>query len=342
MKLTSGEIYFIKEHDVLTKIETSYVKIGLVKEDKKEKRSSTERALEHQTGNPRKLSVFHVLKTPLLSTVENKLHRYYAKNRISGEWFEMTAELLKAAMGQAAIFAEIAKKDFAVLSAADALDAQLSTESILEPTEILEGLRASLLNSKLKLKTCEKLDDAYKELVATIAKTEPGSDHIATKVTKAPKEVFNKEAFEKAYPELWSEFQIVSESFSHTFYLDGVRGHKVELENIDHDLSVFKINFESELMLVKEKKHRIEILQDLYFDLRILQSAISEDCEVLEAKLKVECGTAREIRGICKWSRVMTEKTSFDKDGFDLKYPDLSAEFTTTIEVPEGYIAAKF
>ena len=342
MKLTAGEIYFIKEHDVLTKIETSYVKIGLVNEDEEEKRSSTERALEHQTGNPRKLSIFHVLKTPLVSSVENKLHRYYAKNRISGEWFEMTPELLKAAIGQAAMFAEIAKKDFEVLSAADALDVQVSTEKILEPTEILEGLRVSLLNSKLRLKTCEELDDAYKELVAAIAKTEPGSDHLATKVMKAPKKEFNKEAFEKAYPKLWSEFQIVSESLSRKFSLDGVRGHKAELENIDYDLGVFKLHFESELMLVKEKKHRIEDLQDLYFDLRILHSAILWDCEVLVAKLKVECGTAKEIKDICKWSRVMNKKTSFDKERFKSNHPDLLAEFTTTVVVPDVYIPTKY
>lgn len=341
MKLTGGEIYFIKEFDVLTKVETSYVKIGRVNEDEEEKRSSTERALEHQTGNPRKLSVFHVLETPLVSSVENKLHRYYAKNRISGEWFEMTPELLKAAIGQAAMFAEIAKKDFEVLSAADSLDVQLSTESILEPTEILEGLRVSLLNSKLKLKTCEEIDDAYKELVAAIAKTEPGSDHLATKVIKAPKREFNKEAFEKAYPELWSEFQTVSESISRKFTLV-VRGHKAELENIDYDLDVFKLHFESELMSVKEKKHRIEDLQDLYFDLRILHSAISWDCEVLEAKLKVECGTAKEIRDICKWTRVMKKKISFDKERLKSNYPDLWAEFTETVVVPDVYVPTKY
>ena len=341
MKLTAGEIYFIKEHDVLTKIETSYVKIGLVKEDEEEKRSSTERALEHQTGNPRKLSIFHVLKTPLVSSVENKLHRYYAKNRISGEWFEMTPELLKVAIGQAAMFAEIAKKDFEVLSAADALDEQLSTESILEPTEILEGLRVSLLNSKLKLKTCEELDDAYRELVAAFAKTEPGSDHLATKVIKAPRREFNKEVFEKAYPELWSEFQTVSESISRKFTLV-VRGHKAELQSIDYDLDAFKLHFESELISVKEKKHRIEDLQDLYFDLRILHSAISWDCEVLEAKLKVECGTAKEIRDICKWTRVMKKKTSFDKERLKSIYPDLWAEFTETVVVPDVYVPTKY
>ena len=32
MKLTAGEIYFIRETDKLTKTESSYVKIGLIRE----------------------------------------------------------------------------------------------------------------------------------------------------------------------------------------------------------------------------------------------------------------------------------------------------------------------
>ncbi len=65
INLTPGEIYFIREQDVLTKEISDYVKVGLVREG--EDRDSDERASEHQTGNPRELSVYKVVKTAAVS-----------------------------------------------------------------------------------------------------------------------------------------------------------------------------------------------------------------------------------------------------------------------------------
>ena len=86
INLTPGEIYFIREKDLLTKEVSSYVKVGLVREG--EDRGSEERASEHQTGNPRQLFVEKIVKTEAVSAVENMLHDHFANQRVSGEWFD--------------------------------------------------------------------------------------------------------------------------------------------------------------------------------------------------------------------------------------------------------------
>ena len=61
MDLKSGHLYFINEQDVRTGEKSNYYKIGIVYDDKG--RDSTDRLLEHQTGNPRQLHIVCLLYT---------------------------------------------------------------------------------------------------------------------------------------------------------------------------------------------------------------------------------------------------------------------------------------
>jgi len=108
MTEASGEIYFIGETDYLTKEPTSFYKIGLVREA--EGRDSESRLLEHQTGNPRTLSIECTIKTPLVDYIESLLHGLYASNRVEGEWFHLDATELAAAKSSAKNMAAQAEK----------------------------------------------------------------------------------------------------------------------------------------------------------------------------------------------------------------------------------------
>jgi hypothetical protein len=90
LKLTAGEIYFIGEKDLKSGIDTSYFKIGIVRDGAKGPRTSDERLLEHQTGNPRKLFLRNVVKTPAVEEIETRVHRIFAPLRVHGEWLELT------------------------------------------------------------------------------------------------------------------------------------------------------------------------------------------------------------------------------------------------------------
>jgi hypothetical protein len=58
MATAAGEIYFIGEKDLRSKEVTPYFKVGIVRENAENAdRDSTQRLLEHQTGNPRELYI---------------------------------------------------------------------------------------------------------------------------------------------------------------------------------------------------------------------------------------------------------------------------------------------
>ena len=72
MATASGEIYFIGEKDLRTKEITPYFKVGIVRENADNTdRDSTQRLLEHQTGNPRELYIESVVKTDLVELLES-------------------------------------------------------------------------------------------------------------------------------------------------------------------------------------------------------------------------------------------------------------------------------
>ena len=86
---TPGTLYFITERDPFCDAPAAYVKIGLVR-DNDMGRSSDDRLLEHQTGNPRSLRVAASISTTApISALEASVHQRLAAHRVSGEWFRI-------------------------------------------------------------------------------------------------------------------------------------------------------------------------------------------------------------------------------------------------------------
>jgi hypothetical protein len=85
MATAAGEIYFIGEKDLRSKEITPYFKVGIVRENlDNADRDSTQRLLEHQTGNPRELYIESVVKTELVELVETLLHKKFAPLGVRG------------------------------------------------------------------------------------------------------------------------------------------------------------------------------------------------------------------------------------------------------------------
>ena len=101
MILTSGEIYFIGEFDLKSGQRTEYVKIGIVRHGAKEERTSEDRLLEHQTGNPRRLEIIHTVTTDAVEAIETNLHYRFARHRVYGEWMRLDSKLLEEAKAEA-------------------------------------------------------------------------------------------------------------------------------------------------------------------------------------------------------------------------------------------------
>ena len=86
MENKPGELYFMFEKDWLTEKRINYIKIGIVRNT----RSASDRAGDHQTGNPRLVENLAVIQTQAINKLETTLHQRLAPYRITGEWFDLT------------------------------------------------------------------------------------------------------------------------------------------------------------------------------------------------------------------------------------------------------------
>ena len=130
MKIKGGELYFIRENDVRTGELTPYVKIGIVRDKSGDERTSEDRALEHQTGNPRKLFVESIIKTPSVTEIEKIVHLLYAEERIYGEWFDFTREKFESAKKMATDLVQMAIDNQDKFEMADSLASKASKDSM--------------------------------------------------------------------------------------------------------------------------------------------------------------------------------------------------------------------
>ena len=94
-----GELYIIGEIDPVTGKDAPFVKIGIVRDS--DTRNTAQRLSEHQTGNPRRLTVHGVVKSSMVERLETAMHDTLAPRRISGEWFKLDGTGIASALQHA-------------------------------------------------------------------------------------------------------------------------------------------------------------------------------------------------------------------------------------------------
>ena len=336
MKLTAGEIYFIRETDKLTKTESSYIKIGLIREG--EDRTSEDRALEHQTGNPRELHVFEKVQTHAVSEVENILHHFYANSRVSGEWFNLTPDLLTEAIGKARELAATATKNINALERAEALKLTVSTEDVILPTESIKKWHSQVLGANVQIKRCDELSKLMIEVAVAAADREEEVSHIVTVQDRRPSERFDSDAFKLKYPSIWAEFQKSKDSIKQRFTISGAKEFTLEVKDLNPELFELGVKFEELVKKVNEKNASIEELHREKLKLLGIKAALEWDKEIAEANLKSSCNTAKEIEGICKWARLLETKISLDEKSLRAAHAEKVQEFVTLVDVAPAII----
>ena len=104
IKLTKGQLYFLREKDYLTGEISRYVKIGLVRNQKE----TEERISEHQTGNPREIYNYCSIESPFVEHLETLIHYRLAEKWIIGEWLDLNENEIEQAIKECK---EIIKED---------------------------------------------------------------------------------------------------------------------------------------------------------------------------------------------------------------------------------------
>jgi hypothetical protein len=339
MELTGGEIYFIRERDLLSNELTEYFKVGIVREDGKDERSSLDRLKNHQTGNPRELILDEVFTTPLVERLESMIHAINATSGIRGEWLRNDSNRISEIKMQLTLLVEEAKAVAPVIAKADELKRQFSNDSKIEASESAHSWFAKYCDAHLSEAHYKPLVERINNLL--IEAIEKGEDiaKVAKIQEKKIKFDLDEEALKAAHPETY-------ELFMETVVTGPVGKFATKKIVLDQKLVDEELNPATlEILQVIEKVENGQLgkleLHRPRLDLWGLQSKAAWDKEVAAAHLKVICDVNAGIDGLCTWNRVEKKTEKFNKQNFKIAHPDLFEEFQVEIKGKGALIVDK-
>jgi hypothetical protein len=337
----AGEIYFIGEKDLRTKEITSYYKVGIVRENlENADRSSTQRLLEHQTGNPRELYIESIVKSDLVELVETLLHKNFAPLGVRGEWMLLNASQLKEVQERAEQLANEANEITADLNKADALSKVVSSDELIPSTPELVALNEMYLESNAKLKACNEMLDAIKEIFAEALEDEDEEEEVGifAQIQERQKSVFDEEAFKSAHSAIYAKFVVTKTTVKGTPSFAGSRGFKKEFKDFDPGFASMVDGFATIVEKIQLGEEKKEKLHGFSLELRRVNAEAIWSKMKAESKIKVACGTHAGIDGLLKWARTEKVTESLDKKALKQSHPELVAEFTTAGDVVKAVI----
>lgn len=332
MSTQPGEIYFVREINEDTKSMTPFVKIGLVTAP----RVSAERLIEHQTANPRRLTIPDGLciKTDAVSMVEAQLHRRLGKFRVGGEWFKFTNdEDLALALDTARQLSEDAKSLTSLIQEAELLEQEPSSQPTVPSTEELNR-EADLLD--FNKKALKQLKGISAEAIKFISNMKDLGEEVESvakvrSVTFKPK--FLQDAFAAEYPEIFKKYLLKESSIVQRFQLK-TRTYEVSGPDLEFANEIAQIEKSIEMSILSKS---IENMTEPLISVERLLGLVTWNIEISTSKLKVACGRAEGIEGVCTWKRENKIKEVFDTPSFVSDHPELYTSYLSD-EVTREYL----
>ncbi len=318
MDLGQGEIYFISERDGASN--TGFIKIGLVRE--RDGRDSFDRIKEHQTGNPRKLQMLAFVKTVLVSTVENSLHREFAASRMEGEWFQLDDSALSQAMTRCRNLAESYTSHVPTLTVADALQAEQSTSHVIGATSEHTTWQLQFLRAQLGAKLIDTVADEFRDYLRALYREGKDVSPFAKVKEQQGSKRFNQSLFKEKFPTLWEQF---TTEVSRPVGPFSVR----KLANVDlldcpdlRELQTLIFPLREALGSGNLWTEVCETAHSRYLDLLSWESYFDEQQLLAGAYLKVACDTNEGITGVCNWKRTWKSELKFSSESAKKSYPE--------------------
>jgi len=336
MATASGEIYFIGERDLRSKEFTQYFKVGIVRENPDNAdRDSTQRLLEHQTGNPRELYIESVVKTELVELVETLLHKKFAPLGVRGEWMKLKPTELEEVKATAKALASEAKEIMSDFQKAEKLAHAQSDEVTIPATDELKMLNEIYLQSNAKLKASDDMFAVIREVLLDALEDEDEEEEVGIFVQvqeRKGKSIFDEDSFKAKYASIYSKFVITRSVIKGTASYSGSRSFKKEFVDFDSAFAEMVDGFEPLVNKITAGKETKESLHRFSLDLRRATAEAEWSKMKAESKIKVACGTHAGIEGVFKWVRTEKITETLDKKALKEAHPDLVEEFTTAGE----------
>jgi len=140
---------------------------------------------------------------------------------------------------------------------------------------------------------------------------------------------FDEEGFKAKYPEIYQRFIERKRTIKARFLVSTPKDLETNLHDFDKSFSEFVVLFNDALKEIQETDLDKRQYHDL--NLTVLRFSAEAEWEKLKAevKLKIACGSSKEIEGVLKWSREEVFKESLEKKALKEQYPNEVEEFTT-------------
>lgn len=337
---TRGSLYFLRDVDYLTGEKGAYVKIGIVRKDKK----TETRIKEHQTGNPRGIiDEYTLADVPFVEALETHLHYHFNDRWITGEWFHMDEEFVKKVVVKEAERLRQEQLTYErQINVAEALSTQLSNGDTREPNKVELKMRDVHQLIKYNIEVADaKLKIAKSALIQSIGKY--GSVAQVFHLSKAKDAIkFDATAFKNANQVLYDSYCFEKEGgFQKTFR--GEPGFKLKTEDESLYKQVKKLPKEIYTVTqIKKEKKRSKKIQTLHWDyLKALREFKLLDWELtkIEAQLKATCGYYDGIKDVCTWVRKYKDPSpSFNEKLFEEQQPK---EYLKYLKVKSGNLIGR-
>jgi hypothetical protein len=323
--MKKGEIYFNREVDFLTGKPTKYVKMGIVQEE----RRSEDRKKEHQTGNPREITIqTRIIDTPNAKGLESSLHNRFNFRRIHGEWFVLTDEEIEfvKSFGEELKQEQIENLPYyeSMKQAADKLSNGQTREATVQ--ELRLASRATELSAQIVILEANK-SIIRSQLIQSIPPDITEIPGILTIDQSRGSESFDKKRFMEENPELATTHQkVVDAKTSKTYIAD----YKISLKKADETLNELvkelpKENHQNRILdLITERTSEFEELHAKYLEYDRQLEFLNWEFQMIETEIKASIDDYFKITGVASWKRIISEETTdLDTDAIKALHPEV-------------------
>jgi len=323
----AGELYFLGEIDLRSQSMTPFVKIGIVKES--QDRDTAKRLKEHQTGNPRRIVEIAIIGTSRVERIETLLHQTFAPVGVGGEWFELGGDRLTDAITHAQNLADSMTGAEETLRLAEGLNDHLSHGEPLKSDESLVAHHRRCLELRAVSKAIDSAQTLVKNALGEAASNGIDVSRFVQVIRREASPAFDKKAFQLAHPEEWMEFQVEYMRADKRFLPARDPSLDLSVERLAPVVARLASEVETTIDSGTSDIDSIAHLHSLSLDLLREGAAIDFEADRVEAELKVACGEAPGIEGICSWKRVMIPDTKLDVKALAEQHPELHQRYLT-------------
>lgn len=335
----AGEVYFLGEIELDTTSRTPFVKIGLVRKNAKN-RTTEDRLTEHQTGNPRQIVELAVLQTDEADRVETLLHKVFASWRVSGEWFNLQNDRLDEVLAEGKRIVRLVAAESDLIEQAKAWETVPSEGEKLPPDSTAQDLATTAIIAKRSRNFIGETEERV--VAALVSASDTGRDitrYMAVQI-KNKAASFDTAKFKKDHPDVHASFSTPTTNWSKTFTTAKMKDLGLDDTALDPSLRDLCARIDVEAASV-ETGGSPDSLHELYLELLRFDALYDLNFKAAEAQLKLLCGTAPGIEGLCTWNRRENPGVSFDKDALKEQQPDLYAQYETPATTQESRVLVK-